>query len=173
MDDRKGIDSLVRAMALVPSDAHLRLIGRGDERFRAHLESLAHELGVVTQVSFGVADRAELASIYRESDVLVFPSTWDEPFGLVPLEAMACATPVVATGSGGSGEFLAHEVNSLWFSPGDPRSLADAVLRLAGDQALRRQLIDSGLCTARTLTTVRLADEIEARLNVLAQRASA
>ena len=42
----------------------------------------------------------------RRADVFVFPSEWDEPFGLVPVEAMACGTPVVATGVGGSGEFL-------------------------------------------------------------------
>jgi glycosyltransferase involved in cell wall biosynthesis len=169
LDDRKGIDSLVRAMPLLPSQARLRLIGRGDERYEAHLQRLAHELGVVSQVSFGVADRSELASIYRDADVVVFPSTWDEPFGLVPLEAMACATPVVATGRGGSGEFLTSEVNSLWFSAGDPRSLADAVLRVACDRRLRRQLVEAGLHTARTLTTVRMADELEARLKLLAE----
>ncbi len=168
MDDRKGIDTLIRALARLPVEASLRLVGRGDDRYQDHLMQLGQELGVADQVCFGVAERAELAGVYRDADVVVFPSTWEEPFGLVPLEAMACATPVVATGTGGSAEFLEDGANCLYFAAGDPGSLASAILRLAGDGALRHRLVQSGFRTAGRLTTVRLAEDMQSRLHAAA-----
>jgi glycosyltransferase involved in cell wall biosynthesis len=164
MDDRKGIDTVVQALAQLPREACLTLVGRGDDRYRAQLEALADQLGVASRVRFRVAERADLAGVYRGADVVVFPSTWEEPFGLVPLEAMACGTPVIATGTGGSGEFLAPGVNCLYFTPADPGSLTDAVQRLAQDGSLRRRLVESGFTTAGRLTTVRLGDDMEIRL---------
>jgi glycosyltransferase involved in cell wall biosynthesis len=101
-------------------------------------------------------------SRYLAADVALFPSEWAEPFGLVGLEAMACATPLVATGTGGSGEYLRHEVNALVVAPGDPAALAAAVRRLAGDAALRRRLVASGRRTASRFTAGAMADELEA-----------
>jgi glycosyltransferase involved in cell wall biosynthesis len=164
IDDRKGIDTVIRAMRHLPAGATLELVGRGDSRHRAHLEELAAELDLTTRVRFRVADRDELRTIYAAADVVVFPSTWEEPFGLVPLEAMACGTPVVATGSGGSGEFLTHDDNCLLFSPGDERALADALIRLEEDPALRQRLVRSGIRSAALLTTDRLSDDLESRL---------
>jgi len=94
------------------------------------------------------SDRADLADVYRAADVCVFASEWPEPFGLVPLEALACGTPVVATGVGGSGEFLVDGVNAVLFEAGDPGSLATAVRKLAADPALRRALVANGRTTA-------------------------
>ena len=164
IDDRKGIDTVIKAMRHLPAEATLDLVGRGDSRHRAQLEKLAAELDLTARVRFRVADRDELRAIYGAADVLVFPSTWEEPFGLVPLEAMACATPVLATGSGGSGEFLTHDGNCLLFSPGDERALADALIRLGEDPELRQRLVGSGIRSAAQLTTDRLADELESRL---------
>jgi glycosyltransferase involved in cell wall biosynthesis len=113
-------------------------------------------------VHFGALEREQLPAEYRAADVMVFPSTWPEPFGLVPIEAMACGVPVVATGVGGSAEFLVHGENCLLVEPGDPVALAAAVRRLAGDPALRRTLVAHGLETARELDVERLADVMEA-----------
>ena len=106
--------------------------------------------------------RAELRERYAEADVCLFPTEWPEPFGLVPLEAMACGTPVVATGSGGSGEFLLHGENCLRFPPGDAAALAAAVRRLADDPDLRRRIVRTGFATANELSVDRLADVLEA-----------
>jgi glycogen(starch) synthase len=78
----------------------------------------------------------------------VFPVRWSEPWGLVPLEAMGVGRPVVATGQGGSGEYLAHEQNSLLFPAEDPEALAAALRRLSEDPALRERLREGGRATA-------------------------
>ncbi|MHB1534379.1 MAG: glycosyltransferase, partial [Acidimicrobiales bacterium] len=96
------------------------------------------------------------------ADCLVFPSEWPEPFGLVPLEAMACGTPVVATGAGGSAEFLVDGANCLLFAPGDPAALAKAVRRLAGDPGLRNLVRDGGWQTSARLSVDQMAESYEA-----------
>lgn len=157
----KGVPTLVRALAHLPGDATLTVIGHGSATELAAMAALADEVGAGGRVEFVRVGRSELAARIRGADVLVFPSEWPEPFGLVPLEAMACGVPVVATGTGGSGEFLEHGGNCLLFPPGDPLSLAAAVHRLAGDPQLRRRLTAGGTATAERLTVDRFTDELE------------
>lgn len=152
IDDRKGIDTILRALPALPG-ARLRVVGRGDDGYLRRLRDLAGDLGIDQRVTFTSSPRAELRSEYGSADALVFPSVYDEPFGIVPLEGMACDTPVVATGTGGSGEYLADGWNCLLYPPGDEVELAAAVQRLAGDPALRRKLVEGGRATARVLTT--------------------
>lgn len=161
IDERKGIETLVRALPLLPAEATVELLGQGDTAEIGRLSAIARELGVTHRVSFGSCDRAELSARYAATDALVFPSTWDEPFGLVPVEAMACATPVVASGTGGSAEFLVDRVNCLLFRAGDETALAEALGLLAGDAQLRASLIEGGLATADDLTVDRLAETLE------------
>jgi len=160
IDERKGIGTIVDALPLLP-DAALTVLGRGDGDYLLRLRARAADLGVLGRITFDVVDRHELAARYAESDVVVFPSIWDEPFGLVPLEAMACGTPVVGTGAGGSGEFMTDGVNCLLFPAGDATALRDALRRLAADPALRRRLVAGGLRTADALTTDALAEGLE------------
>jgi glycosyltransferase involved in cell wall biosynthesis len=146
LDPRKGIETVMRALALVP--ATFDVVGRGDAAYTRSLKTLAERLGVGDRTRFAAADRAELRNSYQTHDAVVFPVEWEEPFGLVPLEAMACGTPVVATGRGGSGEYLVDGGNSLLFPPRDSAALARSLLRLASDRPLRRMLAENGLRTA-------------------------
>jgi glycosyltransferase involved in cell wall biosynthesis len=161
IDDRKGIDEVIRALPDLPDEATLDLVGNGDAAHLAELRALVQELGLDGRVQFGPLPRAELAARYAASDVFIFPSTWSEPFGLVPLEAMACDTPVVATGTGGTGEFLRDGENAVFFEPGVAGSLAAAINRLANDEQLRDRLVLAGRRTAGELTIDRLADLLE------------
>jgi glycogen(starch) synthase len=161
LDGRKGLETAVRALALLPPEASLELLPSADAPYRAHLERVAAEIGVGDRVRFTLVTRAELRAHYTAADVCVFPIEWDEPFGLVPLEAMACGTPVVTTGRGGSGEFLLHEENCLRFSDGDAAALAECVRRLAGDPELRARLVRGGYRTATELSVDRYADVLE------------
>lgn len=162
LDPRKGIETLVRAMALLPADVTLEVQGTGGTGEEDRLREIARSLGVADRIRFERVPREALPDRYRDADVCVFPSEWEEPFGLVPLEAMACGTPVVASGTGGSGEFLVHEGNCLRFTPGSPESLAAAVARLGADAALRDRLIAAGFPTAAYFDMDDLTDAFEA-----------
>jgi hypothetical protein len=148
LDTRKGTDTLLRALALLPPQASLSLLGRGEDAERARLEVLAAELGIADRVHIEEIPRAALAEAYSAHDCFIFPSEWSEPFGMVPIEAMACGTPVVATGVGGSGEFLIDRSNCLLFAPGDEEELALAVNRLATNAGLRHRVRQNGWTTA-------------------------
>jgi glycosyltransferase involved in cell wall biosynthesis len=161
IDERKGVDTVIRALPLLPDEATLLVAGRGDAEHHAELHALVAELGVGDRVEFTEVARSELAHVYASADAVVFPSRWAEPFGLVPVEAMACATPVLATGTGGSGEFCFDEVNCLRFPPNDATALAAQTRRLAADPDLRVRLVRAGHATARDLTVDRLADVLE------------
>ena len=170
IDDRKGIDTVIRALPSLPAEATLDLVGPGDAAHLAELRALVADLELGDRVRFSVADRRDLASTYAAADAFVFPSTWREPFGLVPIEAMACDTPVVATGTGGTGEFLRDGVNAVCFEQGDPASLAAALHRLANDERLRAHLVLAGRRTASDLTIDKLATVLEEWHAAAAQR---
>jgi glycosyltransferase involved in cell wall biosynthesis len=148
IDERKGIDLAIGALELLP-DAALTVAGAGDDDHLAELVRRAEGLGVANRVEFIRPARTELPALYAAADALLFPVRWPEPWGLVPLEAMAVGTPVVATGRGGSGEYLRDGENALLFDPdAGPGALADAVARLAGDAELRARLRAGGRATA-------------------------
>lgn len=162
VDARKGIDVAIRALALLPDAATLTWVGAGDHDERARLDALAVELGVRDRVAWDARRREELPAIYRQADVFVFPSTWSEPLGLVPIEAMACGLPVVGSGTGGSGEFLLDGQTALVPAPvGDPAAFAGAVTALATDHELRQRLVTGGRRVASELTIEHLAVTLE------------
>ncbi len=160
LDPNKGIETLLPAFAALPPAATLTIAGGGGDDYAFHLKRLATDLGIRDRVTFTALGRRELRSTYAAADVVVFPSTWDEPFGVVPLEAMACSVPVVATGTGGSGEYLTHEVNCLRFAPFDVDGLRAALARLAADPALRARLRTGGARTAGELTAQRYGAQL-------------
>jgi glycosyltransferase involved in cell wall biosynthesis len=153
IDPRKGIDTAIRALTLLPDAATLVIDGDGDTGHAGELRALAGELGLGDRVRFTVSDRAAVPAAIGACDALLFPVTWEEPWGLVPLEAMATGRPVVAASSGGgAAEYLEPERNCLGFSPGDTAGLAFAVRRLADDEALRAALVRGGTATAGRLS---------------------
>jgi glycogen(starch) synthase len=162
LDPSKGVDTAVEAMARLPAEARLELIGGWDSREEARLRRLAADMGVADRVQFaGHCERAEIVEAYGRADAVVFPVRWQEPWGLVPLEAMGRGCPVVATGRGGSGEYLRDERNCLLFDADDADSLAAALRRLAGDEALRARLRRNGLNTARRYTEAVFNEAVE------------
>jgi glycosyltransferase involved in cell wall biosynthesis len=107
-------------------------------------------------------ERAQLADEYAGADAVLFLSRWDEPFGIVPLEAMSQATPLIATRRGGSAEFLTDNLNCLEVPSDDPEAVAAAVRTLAEDAALRRRLVNGGLTTSAAYRIDNFADELAA-----------
>jgi glycogen synthase len=170
LDERKGIHLAVEALALLPEQATLTIQGGGDEAYGERLRALAAERSLAARVAFSSAPRERLRDVYAAADALVFPVQWEEPWGLVPLEAMAVGRPVVATGTGGGREYMRHEVNCLVYEPRDsPESLAAAVRRLAGDEGLRDRLREGGLEAAARFTETAYNDAIERALEEAAR----
>jgi glycosyltransferase involved in cell wall biosynthesis len=161
VEPAKGIETLVRALGALPSDAVLDVVGRGDVAFIARVKGVAAAAGAEARLRLSSSARENLADRYAAADAVVFPSEWNEPFGIVPLEAMACGTPVVATGTGGSGEYLRDSQNCLLVPPGSATALGQALHRLAADPGLRSRLIQGGRVTAEALTTDRLAAALQ------------
>jgi len=162
VDPRKGITTAVRALGALDSGFRLDVVGDGDPRHAQELRELSASLGVDGRFELhpGV-DHAWMAERYTRADALVFPVTWPEPWGLVPLEAMACGTPVIATGTGGSGEYLRHEENCLLVEPSDHAGLAAAAARLRDDEELRSRLREGGLATAGRHSETAFNDAVE------------
>jgi glycosyltransferase involved in cell wall biosynthesis len=151
VEERKGVDTAVRALAHLPAEAVLTVDGPADPAHRAQLERLAGELGVAARVRFARSPRERLADAYAAADAVLFPVRWEEPWGLVPLEAMCVGRPVVASGMGGSAEYLRDGENCLTYAPADDaEALAARVRELAADAALRSRLREGGFETARS-----------------------
>lgn len=149
IDPRKGVLTAVQALAQLPA-ATLVVAGAGDT---AALAAEAAALGVAERLELpGPLGRPALRAAYAAADAVVFPVVWDEPWGLVALEGMAARRPVLATGRGGSAEYLRDGENCLLFAAGDAAALAAAARRLAADQALRERLVAGGARTARAHT---------------------
>lgn len=113
---------------------------------------LAAELGITNQVIFsGMLDdvRPPLAAL----DIFVHPGE-PEPFGLVNIEAMAMAKPIVAFGHGALPEIVQHDVTGLLTPPGDILALAQAVISLLGDTETRQQMGCHGRTRAETHFTI-------------------
>ena len=117
----KGPGFLIEALALVRrTDPHVRLIVVGQEMtpgYGQELEQLARQLGVDEVVTF-LGRREDVDALMAASDIYAMPS-FEEPFGLVFLEAMAMERPVVALDNGGTPEVVQHGVTGLLSPPGD------------------------------------------------------
>ena len=170
---RKGIDNVIRALGLLRSQMTqpLRLLvvgGNSDEPDEtltpeiARLRAVAHTAGVADIVEFvGRRNREQLRQYYNAADAFV-TTPWYEPFGITPLEAMACGTPVVGSRVGGIQETVVDDVTGLLVPPHDPPALAAALLKLAESPAYARALGRAGMARARRLYTwERVATELE------------
>ncbi len=143
---RKGVDTLVEAFSLLPDslDARLVIVG-GEPGMEAspeadRLSALARKLGVAERVSFtGSRPQRELYLYYGAADAAVTVPHY-EPFGMTPLEAMACATPVVGSRVGGIKTSIAGGETGYLVPPKAPEVLAGRLLRLLSDGVLRDRM---------------------------------
>lgn len=141
---RKGVDTLIEAFALLPRnlDARLVIVGGepGGSAEATSLSILADGLGTSARVSFaGSRPREDLYRYYGAADAAVSVPHY-EPFGMTPLEAMACATPVVGSRVGGIKTSVADGKTGYLVPPRDPQALAERLLRLLSDEASRDRM---------------------------------
>ena len=139
---QKGVEHLVRALALTRSQPSLDIVGEGDEGER--LRTLAGELGVADRIRWhGVQAPRQLAEYYRAAAAVVVPSI-DEGLGLVAVEAQLCETPVIASDSGGLPDVVQDERTGRLVPPADPAALAAAIDRVLGSPEEARALGGAG-----------------------------
>jgi glycosyltransferase involved in cell wall biosynthesis len=120
----KGVHVLVDAVArLAAKGLACRLLVAGEAADPEYLETLRRSAGLLPVTWIGWS--SEPADIYRMADVVVLPSVWPEPFGMVLLEAMACGTAVVASAVGGVPELLGGQFAELLVPPNDAAALAE------------------------------------------------
>ena len=140
-------------------DLSLSFAGEGPRAYVAELRATAAGMPVRF---LGRLDRAAVTRAYREHDAVVLPSIWDEPFAVVPLEAMALGLPVIAAASGGTPEAVEDGRTGLLVPPRDPGALGAAMLRLAADPLRTASLARSGQAWARgTLAFPLFMDRLE------------
>ena len=152
--ERKGVDDVIRSLALLPG-AELVVAGGPDpSELRADAEArrllgVAAEAGVENRVCLrGRVGRDELPALLRSADAVACVP-WYEPFGLVALEAMACGVPVVASAVGGLRDTVVDGVTGLHVPPRRPDALGAALGRLLADPHQARRLGRAGAERAR------------------------
>ena len=139
----KGVDFLLTTMTQLTQDFRLVIAGSGIAE--DWLRQKAVDEGLADRVHFcGWLDKGAVETLYSRADVVVCPSVWNEPFGLVGIEAMAHAKPVVAFDVGGISDWLSHEETGFLVPRKDTRAMAAAIDRLLGDPALRARMGRSG-----------------------------
>lgn len=122
----KGVDLLLKALVHLTVDWHTTIVGDGNHMNECR--QLAARLGIESRVTFaGRVPHEELESFYRAARVVVVPSRWPEPFGMVGIEAMARGRPVVAFDNGGISDWLKHESTGMLVTNGDLQSMAMAI----------------------------------------------
>ncbi len=166
MVPRKGVDDVVRAVGLLHRehavDARLLIVG-GETRHPdpdvtpeiGRLQGIAAKEGVADRVTFvGQRDRAELRMYYSAADVFV-TTPWYEPFGITPLEAMACGTPVIGANVGGIKMTVQDGVTGYLVPPRDPAAIAGRLAHLFHHPHERRTMGRHGLRRVNALFTWR------------------
>jgi glycosyltransferase involved in cell wall biosynthesis len=152
--ERKGQDDAVRALRAVP-EAELVVVGGppadaldADPEVR-RLRAIAAEAGVGDRLLFsGAVPRTDVPAWVRSADV-VLAVPWYEPFGITPLEAMACGRPVVATAVGGLADTVVDGVTGDLVPPRDPERLGEVLAALLADDERRAAYGAAGMKRAR------------------------
>ncbi|RII98315.1 glycosyltransferase, partial [Clavibacter nebraskensis] len=147
---RKGVDLAIEAVGILARRGHrdVELVvvgGSGDAASGAddpearRLMDAARAAGVADRVRLhGRVSQADMPAVMRTADVVVC-APWYEPFGIVPLEAMASGVPVVASAVGGLTDSVVDGVTGILVPPRDPAAIADALGELRADPARRRR----------------------------------
>ena len=146
-----GMDAFLRVRAALGQGSLVlcmseQVVGdRGEiTALRDELRATARRAGAQAHVHFHEFPRDHIATAYHASDLVWYPTLEDEPYGLVPLEAMAAGVPLIVTDSGGMTETVEPGVTALVVPKGDPVALADSALRLLRDRTLRERLVRAG-----------------------------
>jgi glycosyltransferase involved in cell wall biosynthesis len=172
----KGTHTAIEALGIlvkqkVYGQLKLMIVGTGEPDYEAHLHALVDQQQVRSMVEFlGAQPKEVIPDLYHAADILLFTSIWPEPFGRVPVEAMASGVAVIGTAVGGAAEVMEDNFNALLFTPGDAQSLAGQLARLIASPGLKETLVANGRHTAHDKFDIqRMLSEIETYLKQTAR----
>jgi N-acetyl-alpha-D-glucosaminyl L-malate synthase BshA len=148
----KRISDVLQIFARIRRHRTAKLLMVGDGPERAPAERLAKELGIAEETYF-LGKQQDIADILKITDLLLQPSE-TESFGLTPLEAMACCTPVIASNVGGLPEVVVHGETGFLLPVGDVEAMAEKALQLLEDEQLYRKMAQNGRDRAMSLFNV-------------------
>jgi glycosyltransferase involved in cell wall biosynthesis len=149
----KGVHVLLQALAAMEGTT-AAIAGDGPDR--RSLERLARKLGLGDRVRFvGWVSPEQRTHLLASSRVLVLPSLWDEPFGIVGIEALAAGIPVVASDVGGISSWLGDGDGGFLVPRGDASAFARALTQLLGDETFRLAQAESARAAAGRFTLER------------------
>ena len=163
----KGVDVLLRALALVPDVRGIIVGGHPAEGDLARLKALAVELEIADRVSFsGFVNRREVASSLDRADVLVMPHTatsvserYASPLKL--FEYMARGKPIVASDLLSVREVVQNDTSACLVPPGDPAALAEGIRRVLDDRGLAERIARTAFEEAKAYSWERRAERLE------------
>ena len=174
LEPRKGLIPLLKAFRIVRKagcDCRLLVVGSGPlEREARRYVMTRRLLGVEF---LGRVSDQEKVQLFRTADIYVSPATGRESFGIVLLEAMAAGTAIVCSDIHGYKGVVRRDEQALLVPPGDHRALAEAILRLVADPALRARMGASGLERAAEFGWDRIAARVEAYYRFVIRRLAA
>jgi glycosyltransferase involved in cell wall biosynthesis len=150
LSEPKGLRWLIEQFQQLPIEATLQIAGRGQLDDETRFKALAHS----PRISFVGYQSPE--DFYKEIDVAIVPSIWNEPFGMVAVEACAWSRPVIASRMGGLPEIIQDQFNGLLCSPDDPDSLGVAMLKLHQQPQLLARLSAQARVSVASLTDLDL-----------------
>lgn len=164
LDERKNVPQLVRAFACLQAklndpDLQLFISGNPDKQKGALFPDprpIAAELGVQEKVLYRFVEEEDKPAVYNAASLFVYPSRY-EGFGLPPLEAMACGTPVVCSNRTSLPEVVGDA--ALTVDPEDTQALADAMQRVLSDDMLRAELREKSLQRSQHFSWRKTAQE--------------
>jgi glycosyltransferase involved in cell wall biosynthesis len=135
----KGTIYLIKAAPKIKGE--IFILGSGDEKDNLKKYISENKIRNVHLMGyFGKEYIKELREFYRRADVFVMPSIWDEPLGLVVLEAMACGTPVVASKKGGIPLAVKNKVNGILIRSRSPKSIVEAVNKILDNPKMAKRM---------------------------------
>jgi glycosyltransferase involved in cell wall biosynthesis len=135
----KGVDILIKALNYVEKDFHLNIVGQGNDI--DYIKYLVGLYGLDDKIDF-IGWTQDVDSYYRKTDIVLVPSRWQEPFGLIGMEAFSHKKPVIGIDNGGIAEWLKHNENG--FLAENEQEFAKYIDRLIDNQQLIDQMGNNG-----------------------------
>ncbi len=160
LEKRKGLRYLLGAYKRVKQELpNTRLIVVGPGKHQKY-EKLVRKANLKDVVFTGYVPNEDLHTYYQTADIFCTPATGEESFGIILLEAMAASKPIVASAIEGYASVLSHGVEGLMVPPRDEQAIASALIKLLGDETLRREMGARGRLKAEECSWPNVAGRI-------------